>query len=298
MNSILFENLPLLPQVIELRRLAQVIWQKEGVIAMWLGGSFACGVADEYSDVDLRLCVSTECLHQWEQPDFELSLQEDVVGSRHSSFGPNRIFHQIVLGNGTIFDLFIQTVDQKPPEDYVHILGCRDQDFRHLLISTEPRPAYSPEPADPIVVAQIITDFWIDSLKTCKVLYRHFDQIAMVGIELEHVTLMRIWHILATGTDVGTQRPTIHGLTQVVRHVNALLGNSVKELLGLPLRYDGELHYAVEANRDEVARVGRILADRFNFGYPWKLEATVRRTWAEFLVTSIRDARGSESSVK
>lgn len=286
MDSLFLDALPMLPQVLELRRLAQILWRQEGVIALWLGGGFARGVADQYSDLDLRLCVSVDSVEQWKQPDFELLFDGEIVGSRRNGFGPNQMFHQIVLANGYIIDLLVQTVDQKPPQDFVRLIGCRDQDFRRLLISVEPEPAYAPKPADRVIVCEIVTDFWINSLKTHKVLYRDLDAIALVGINLEHAVLMRLWHILATGNDTGVQRATIHGLTSIVRHIDTLLGNSAQELLGLPLRNRAELCHAVEANRNEVSRVGLILSERLDFQYPSRLENTVRTAWVDFLASS------------
>lgn len=285
METIFFDNLLSLPQIPFLRLLAQRIWQQEGVIALWLGGSFARGTADKFSDIDLRVCISVDAAESWEQPDFNLLFDGEVVGSRYSSFGSIQLY-QIVIANGYIVDLIVQTTEQKPPQDYVYLIGCRDEDFRRLLISIEPDSAYTPKPADLVIVRQIVTDFWIDSLKTQKVLYRNLDAIAMVGIDLERAVLIRLWHILATGTDTGVQRPTIHGLTAIVGHINSLLGHTAQELLGLPLRNQAEVRYAVEANRNEVARVGQILSERLAFDYPLRLENTVRVAWNHFTTSS------------
>lgn len=284
MDTLLLDNLPSLPQIEVLRQSAEKIWQQEGVIALWLGGSFARGTADKYSDIDLRVCVSVETRTNWEQPDFDL-FEGDAVGRRYYRFGPIQL-HQIVLANGIILDLTLQSIDQKPQPDFVYLLGCRDEEFRRHLISIEPEETYNPKPADNAVISQILTDFWIDSLKTPKVLYRNLDAIAMIGIELERAVLMRLWYVLATGTDAGIQRPTIHGLTVIVRHISSSLGNSAQELLGLPLRNRDELYYAIEANRNEVARVGKILSERLDFAYPLRLENTVREAWDNFLALS------------
>ena len=282
LNALDLNELPPMPQGFDLRRLAQALWQQDGVVALWLGGGIARGMSDNYSDIDLRLCVSEEVLEQWKPPDFARIYAEEVVGSRTRYFGPI-LFFQSVLSSSVIVDLTIQMPQEDPGQDYVIVLGCRDPEFRRRLVSTEPVSAYAPTPADPVVVRQIITDFWIDSLKAPKVLFRGLDLIALNGLQIEHAVILRLWHILATGTDTGAQRPTIHGLTPVVRQVEALLGDTGQVLLGLPLQTRADLCAATEANREEVARVGRLLSALLGFFYPVRLEDTVRTNWAEFL---------------
>ncbi len=276
------DNLPPMPQGFDLPRLAETLWRQEGVIALWLGGGIARGVSDPYSDIDLRLCVSDEVLEQWKPPDFERIYPEKVVGTRTRYFGPI-LFFQNVLSSSVIVDLTIQTPSEDPGQDHIIFFGCRDPEFRRRLVSTEPVSAYAPIPADPAVVRQILVDFWIDSLKAPKVLFRRLDLIALTGVQIEQAVILRLWHILATGTDTGVQRPTIHGLTPIVRHVEGLLGSRAQELIGMPLQTRADLCAAVEANRDELTRIGRLLAAQLSFSYPERLEETVRHNWADFL---------------
>jgi len=283
MDSLILDNLPPLPQVQDLRRLAERVWQQEGVVALWLSGSFAHGVADAYSDVDLGVAVSSEAFGWWERPDFELLFAGELVGRFHVSFGPNQILHQVVLANGHMIDLAVQTADQNSPLGSVKLIDCRDEEYRRLFTDLEPDALTVADPADPAIVAQVVTDFWIATLKTHKVLHRDLDLIALVGIQMEHAVLKRLWYVLATGNDMGTQRTTIHTMTSAVRGITSLQGHYAQELLGLPLRDRAEVQQAVEANRNEVARVGRLLAARLGFEYPLKLENTVRSAWTDFL---------------
>ena len=280
-ETLYLDDLPPMPQGFDLCRLARTLWQQDGVVALWLGGGIARGTSDDYSDIDLRLCVSEEVVEHWKSPDLARVYAEEVVGSRTRYFGPI-LFFQNVLASSVIVDLTIQTLHEDPGQDHIVLLGCRDPEYRRRLVSTEPVSAYAPIPADPALVRQIVTDFWIDSLKAPKVLFRGLDLIALNGIQIEHAILMRLWHILATGTDTGVQRPTIHGLTPVVRQVEALLGGRAQAVLGMPMRTRADLCAAVEGNRDEVARVGRLLSSRLGFSYPDELEKTVRTNWAAF----------------
>jgi hypothetical protein len=279
------DSLPAVPDTFGLSRLATILWEQEGVIALWLGGSYAAATNDRYSDIDLRMCVSAESAAIWENPDFTMLFDGALVGRLCARFGPI-VMHQIVLANGRMIDLSIQTVDHPPTRDYVRIIGCRSPEFRRLLEGVEPLVGEPPAPADSATVCDVVTAFWINSEKTTKVLHRNLDGIARIGIEFERAAILRLWHILATGNDTGSRGGTIHSLTSTVRQVEAMLGDRANELLGLPLRNRAEVCHAVEANRNEVARVGRLLSERLGFEYPSRLENTVRQVWAEFLASA------------
>jgi predicted nucleotidyltransferase len=70
-ESLSLDVLPDPPQSDLLRQLAPGLWQAEGVVAFWLGGSLAAGAADRYSDVDVYLAVEPEAKGDWMEPDLE-----------------------------------------------------------------------------------------------------------------------------------------------------------------------------------------------------------------------------------
>jgi hypothetical protein len=61
------------------------------------------------------------------------------------------------------------------------------------------------------------------------------------------------------------------------------MGADALALVGQPMRTEAELIAGAADLREELARVGRLLADKLGFDYPSAAEATVRRTWQEFL---------------
>ena len=190
--------------------------------------------------------------------------------------------YHLLLTSGVITDFLVQSADRDPPADWTLILGCRDGVFGQLLVSALLPPPAVPAPADPAVTCQVITDFWIGSHKHIRVLSRNLDPLVLIGLSLEQSVLMRLWYVDATGHDQGTQRPTIHSLTQVVRAVTESVGPRSLEVLGSARTNRAEIKQAVEASRNEVAAVGRRLASRLGFAYPDALEQTVRRCWQEY----------------
>ena len=96
--------------------------------------------------------------------------------------------------------------------------------------------------------------------------------------------MVRLWYVLATGNDCGPlHRLTIHTLTPVIRTAQAQIGAEALTLVGQPMRTEAEIIAGAADLREELARVGRLLAEKLGFDYPTDAEATVRRTWREFL---------------
>lgn len=79
-TELAFSALPPLPQTASLKRASAVLWADEDVLALWLGGSFARGEADEYSDIDLRVAVRPEAQERWRRPDLEMLFSGEVAG--------------------------------------------------------------------------------------------------------------------------------------------------------------------------------------------------------------------------
>lgn len=209
----------------------------------WLGGSYARGDADSYSDVDLCLRATA-----WDPTRLGgLWLAGQVV-----SLGGHALYSGI-LTDGTMLDLLMQ----EPHEGYLSL------DFPN----PEPPPPGRPDPSG------LTTDFWLNSYKHRKVFGRGLWAMATFGIHQERTMLLRLWALAATGSDPGARMMTIHGMTPYFRE---LVRIRQMELLGAPGRDPVEMRATIEALRDEVARVGRMIENRWGIPYPHRLETLVR----------------------
>ena len=278
-----FTFLPDLPQVETLKQVAPAIWSNEEVRALWVEGSFGQGTADRYSDVDLRLAVPAERFRKWETPDFPALFKGLCIAHQRLFSQEEAILHHVLLETGEMFDVGIQRFDRLALHGTSRLLGCRDPtlagNFKEPAAASSGSPRTDPDPGS---IRQVIIDFWLNSSKHRKVLYRGLDPMVVVGLQTERAILIRLWAILASGRDSGTVKPTIHTLTPQVRSIGRT-GRNALEVLGAPVRTRGELRAMIERHRDEVARVGRALAERYAFGYPEAVEETVRAGWDEFL---------------
>jgi len=79
----------------------------------------------------------------------------------------------------------------------------------------------------------------------------------------------------------------IHTFSPVEHAVRSTFGDDFLSRIGRALTSEHEIIAATAELRDEVARAGRLLAERFGFAYPEAAEAAVRRTWQRF--TAERD---------
>ncbi len=275
-----------LPQKETLERVTARLWAEPDVAALWLGGSFARGAADENSDLDLRVAIRPEALPRWQKAemtaqDLSAHIGETVAGTNPMRWEGTVLYH-LLLTNGLIMDFLVQSIERDPPADWTLVLGCRDAAFGQSLASAHLPPLDAPADADPGTICQVIADFWINSHKHIRVLSRDLDLLILHGLSLEQSVLMRLWYVDATGRDQAAQRPTIHSLTQVVRTVAESVGPHSLETLGLARTNRAEIERAIETNRNEVAAVGRRLAVRLGFAYPNVLEQTVRDCWREY----------------
>ena len=270
-----------LPQTAVLQSVVERLKNDEQVRAAWLGGSFAAGAADRYSDVDLRIAIAADQISAWRTPDWPAIFDLDRVGATFMSFGDDAFLHHLVLADGSIFDFFVQSTTRDNHEHAIKVLFCSDPIFADRLkdfarpISAELPPAKVDE------LSQLIVDFWITSHKHRKVLGRKLHLLATVGVQHERMILLRLWQTLLTGRDTGG-RPSIHGLSASTREIESRMGESALNIFGAPLRTEREIVQAIEINRDEVARVGRLLASREGFEYPEQLERVVRSCWVMF----------------
>ncbi len=275
------ESVSQMPQWTALKWLAPQIWHQKGAIALWLAGSLARQTGDCYSDIDFGVAVQPSALEAWRGLNMDLICDDQCVGHHLLRFGPEAFLHHLVLSDGTIVDLSVQSAATAPPQTQLVILGCRDGAYLTRFVSpSEAPPATSP--ADPAVIQQIIVDFWIGSHKHRKVLHRGLDLMAFTGLHMERNALMHLWYAQVTGYSAPANL-TIHSLTDISRTLMGVMGSHPLETLGLPTTNRVEMIAAIEAHRDEVSQVGRILAERLGFIYPEDLDATVRQGWQKFL---------------
>lgn len=273
--------LPDLPQVPVLRSVVDRLQAHRDIQAIWLGGSFATGLADPYSDVDLRIAVNPDQLPQWRDLGCKAVFDPPPPGFMLLPFGDDAFLHHLLLDDGTIFDFYVQSTDSDNHEPAIHLMLCRDEAMRQRLISSQRPPDAASHRIDAGTAVGVLNEFWINSHKHRKVLGRKLQLLAALGVQLERSALLRLWEMLLTGADHGS-RPSIHGLSSSTRQIEQQVGADVLGLFGLPLRTEDEIVTAIEAHRDEVGRVGRLLAAREAFAYPGRLEQVVRESWRAF----------------
>jgi len=284
MTALSFDALPHLPQCDLLKEIAPTLWQQESVRALWVGGSLARGEADRYSDIDLRMAVAPETLEAWKRPDFGMLFHGLCLTEQLLSFGEGAFLHHLLLRNGDIYDLWVQSAEQAPSAEAILILGCRDAALRERLEQTAPLPPTPYPLAEKQTVRALLEGFWINSHKHRKVLHRNLHLLALTGVQADRAVLQRLWYIQATGRDYGaTRTETIHGLTERTRTVEKAQGARALEILGADLSSHEHICRALERIREEVSTVGLDLALTLDFDYPHALEETVQRCWAEYL---------------
>lgn len=282
-------SVPDQPQKRRLVATTEALWRDETVAALWLGGSFARGVADEHSDVDLRVAVRPDAFDA-EQVLHASGLGGAAVGKLSMPFGDDALLHHLLLDDGDIYDLWVQTTERPPGEETRLVLACRDEAFGAKLAAPAEDPAVRFPPADAGTARDLLVNFWIGQRKHQKVLFRGLDLLATEGEHRLRQDVVRLWYMLTTGDDCGPVAGlTIHTFSPVERALRAAPEHphaGLMALLGLPLRTQDELIAATAALQDEVSRVGRALADRLGFPYPDDLEHTVRESWRRFLGTT------------
>jgi hypothetical protein len=255
------------------------------VLALWLGGSLARGSADVYSDVDYRLALAPGQLSGWQTPDFAtLFASTRVVGQQSLPSGEGSLLFHLLLSNGEIFDVLVQSTSQEPPAEARLVLGWRDEQFAQALASKHPPILRTGQVAQAADIQQLLTAFWTTTHKHCKVLYRNLDLLAHAGVGIEQSLLLRLWYIEISGNDCGDLRKqTIHSQSEIIRIMEQAAGAEIRALVGTPTRQRQEIYRAIEGDRLAVARLGRSLARTYGFAYPEELEATVLRSWQRFL---------------
>lgn len=274
-----------LPDLPQKRRLIPVVgdlWQDPKVVAIWLGGSLARGEGDRYSDVDLRVAFPTAAFDPATIPASARRLSEEAVASITVNFGVDATLYHMLLGDGEFYDLLVQTVDREPTAEQRLVIVCRDAAFGTKLAGGSD-PVVRHPPADASTIRQVIVNYWMGQQKHLRVLYRKLPLLSWEGEHRLRQELIRLWYALATGYDCGPIHAlTIHTASPVGRAVNELMGDRALALLGQSLGMEEAMMQAAMSSQEEVARVGRLLAEKLGFDYPSALEATVKQSWQRF----------------
>ena len=208
-----------------LRELASAIHAIDLESPVYLGGSCLLGKDDEVSDVDLW--VTSERV----QPE---ALGGLLVAGTTIPFGEARLFHGMDH-RGTIVDL---------------MLGPKPWDHYQAIEDLGQAPSFEALP----LIQGLSSEFWINSYKHRKPLYRGVGPMVCFGLHFDRMFLLRAWVREDTGEDPGPGCFTIHGLTGVI--AGHVCGNREREeLLGLPARNSAEIVAALVAYRREMIRL-------------------------------------------
>jgi hypothetical protein len=248
--------------------------------AIWIGGSLAAGHGDVYSDVDFRIAVEPGQIDRWTSFDWEQYLPLPPSGGVLMRFGEQALLHHLVLTDGTIVDFYVQDMTKQNFEPQITILACRNEAFREKLEGfTRPAAALDRE-VDGAEVRQFLVDYWITTHKQMKALAREYDYSPFVGLYFERIALLRAWYMQAVGKDIHS-RVSLHMLGALHKGLKNQLTKHQQNILGSPSRTPAETVTAIEDIRTEMAQIGRWLAGKYKFEYPYELEAVVQRVWQE-----------------
>jgi predicted nucleotidyltransferase len=271
------ELIPDLPQKKLLIPIVEGLWQDPSIVAVWLGGSLARGQGDPNSDVDLRVALRPEKYVR--TPSGATLLFKMAVIHQRLEFAEDSTLHHMLLRNGQIYDLLVQSTSRSPTNEHRLVLACRDAQFEvRLSHGVDPKTTF--KAAEPLAVRQIIESYWLGLLKHKKVVERDLGIVAWEGEHRLKCSLLQLYHILATGNDCGDPlRMTIHSMSPAVRSIQAEIGPSALAMLGKPARTVEELIDSATQIAREVSRIGRLLSTSLNFDYPAEAERVVADSW-------------------
>jgi hypothetical protein len=258
--------------------LADKCYADDGIQAIWIGGSLASGHGDLYSDIDFRIAVEPGQVDKWANPDWNQYLPLSPVGVILMRFGDRALLHHMVLADGTIVDFYVQDKTQQNPEPNVVVLAARNPELRATIEGFARPAAALVREIDGAVVRQFLVDYWITTHKQMKALARKYDQSAFAGLYMERMALLRAWYMHATGKDIES-RMSLHMLGALHKGLMNALSEQQHNILGLPSRTPQETIAVIDAIRTQMAFVGRLLAEKHGFAYPYELEEVVLRTW-------------------
>lgn len=273
-----------------IREMASKCSADVSIQAIWVGGSLAAGLGDTCSDIDFRIAVEPGQIDRWTSPDWQHYVPIHPCGGQLMQFGEQALLHHLVLADGTIVDFYVQDTTRQNPEPHLVILACRNAQLRETLEGFAQPAAALVREIDGAVVRQFFVEYWITTHKQLKALARKYNLSAFAGLFMERMPLLRAWYMQAMGKDIDG-RPTLHMLGALHRGLAGKLTSEQQMILGMPSRTPAETISAIEAIRGEMARVGRWLADQYEFAYPYELEAVVWQFW-----NTHKDAKTSDNS--
>ncbi len=166
-----YDQIPDGPQKSLLMQVADRVWASDDVVAIWVAGSIAQGVSDEFSDVDLWVAVQGENVDAWRESDLaSLFLDPKIVGRSAFPIGPEGYLHALLLSNGMSFDLAFQTLKRELDQEPRFLLGCRDDVFGKKLVDRTGPKEFEAEEEVAAKVEDMVNIIWIHSHKHRKVL--------------------------------------------------------------------------------------------------------------------------------
>lgn len=293
MSEILtLDGIPPLAQADFLHQLVPMLWQRPGVLAIWLEGSMGRGNADRYSDVDLYVGLADRVLDEWRALDVAPLFADQYAAHLLSVFSEDFFVYHVYLTAGGIYDLHIQPQRRALPKAERLILACRADDYRAALLAAIPgeedTAMFAAQPLDPAIIPELIVSLWINADKGRKVLYRGQDLTIYTGFNLFRHWLARLRFIEQTGMDCGDlTKPTIHGLKAAAAALGPALAGDLGQVMGSPATNRQEMAQTQSLIHQEVARVGRALAAKYQLDYPTALEQIVIQNWQRFVTDEL-----------
>jgi len=158
------------------------------------------------------------------------------------------------------------------------VIACRNETFGEALAQFASPASSLTKDIEGNTVRQFLIDYWITTHKEAKALGRHYDYAQFVGLYMERMALLRAWYMEITGKDIPA-RMSIHMLGVLHKGLRDKLSTEQEVLLGLPSITVEETVIAIEAIRSEMSRVGKKLAQAYDFDYPDELESVVLKNW-------------------
>lgn len=283
-----FNALADLPQTAFLKEVVTRLTNYPEIIAIWLGGSLASHSADEHSDLDLRIAIPSSAFSDWQTPNFKEIFGVEALSHSTLKFSETGMLHHLLVANGIIVDLYIQTREQTLTNEQRHIFICKDDTFKQKLL--EPVKPYGntvfPE-ANAKGIQDILSFYWLNAHKFKKGFARDLDVVIAEGLSIFRPSLLRLHYIALTGHDCGNIKGvSIHGMTPISKTLQAAKDKRFLTTIGLASSTRADKIKAVTELNDRVAELGRALAKTYDFDYPEALERLVQDSWHDFVAKS------------
>ena len=201
---------PDLPQRQFLRRVLEDLWQAPAIVCIWLTGSLVRGARDSYSDGDLGIAMQPAAFTADQLPAAARLLTDNAVVHTAVKVGEQATLYQLLLAQGELYDLMVQTTEHPMREQVRFVLACRHEAFAAQLSRGTDLPVQV-QPADGEVIRAAIVTFWLTQVHQQQALYRDLGLVAWAGEQIMRQDLIRLWDVRATGGDGGPlRRVTMH----------------------------------------------------------------------------------------